>query len=108
MVSLFRKLISKSKLLDSALGGVIYESSGVSGEYKNAYIKVRLKEKLGKDGYLIGFKMRPEMWAGTDGATTDYIHFDVKRAKQLRDELDTCIANHERLENNRARAARPR
>lgn len=80
----------------------------MSGEVSTAYIKVRLKEKLGKDGYLIGFKLKPNMCAGADGSTTDYIYFNIARAKKLRDELDTCIANHERLEKNRTQAAHAR
>lgn len=100
-MSFFKKLLSKSKTLNSTIGKVVYDTPKILGQISSAYIQVRLMEKLNHGDYVIGIKFKPDMYAGPDGSPTNYLNLDIEKAKQLSEHLDRCISRYERLVGNR-------
>ncbi|MEM9633297.1 MAG: hypothetical protein AAGA50_18345 [Pseudomonadota bacterium] len=96
-MSIFKKFLSKFATLNTSMGEVVHETPKISGEVSNAYIQVRLKEKLSEDEYVVGIKFKPDMYAGPEGSPTNYLNLNIEKAKRLKKNLEICIERHEEL-----------
>jgi hypothetical protein len=50
--------------------------------------------------YFVAVRMRPDAYAGPEGAPTNYMNFDIETAQQLKLNLDRCISEYHRLVRN--------
>lgn len=100
MIGLLKKILTRSKALSSTLGPVIFETPKVPGQVSGgAYVSVRVKKDLSGDRFLVGCEFKPDAYIGSEASPpTNYINLDTEKAKQLRDDLDQCIAECEQLQ----------
>ena len=91
MWPIFKTLLSGSKLLNVTAGKVIFATSRESGVSRHSFFEWRVKESVDKSTAFIAVKMRPDTYAGPEGAVKNYINFDVDTAIRLRDSLNECI-----------------
>jgi hypothetical protein len=97
MWTLLRKTFAKSKILNAALGEVVFETPEVSGQNSRSFLQWRVKRDIRGDGYFVGLKMLPDAYAGAEGSPTNYMNFDIETAQRLRFQLDRCIAEYYKL-----------
>jgi len=86
-----RKIFSKSKSLNAALGDVVFETPSVTGQNPRSFLQWRVKKDLDGGTYFIGLSMLPDAYIGPEGAPTNYMNFDIQSAQRLRFQLDRCI-----------------
>jgi hypothetical protein len=91
MWRLFKTLLSGSKVLSVTAGEVILATAQESGVSRHSFFEWRVKESIDKSDVFIAVKMRPDSYAGPEGAVKNYINFDVDTAIRLRDSLNECI-----------------
>lgn len=93
----FKKILSKSKTLNAALGGVVCDTPKIKGQNLGSYIQVRLKKNLDGSDHLYSIKFKPDFYAGAEGSPTNYLNLDVEKARQLKQYLEKCIDAHGKL-----------
>lgn len=98
MIGPLKRLLSKSNSLNAVLGDVVLETVPVSGRHSDKTFML-WRVKRGLDGhFFLGVKLRPDAFAGPEGAANNFINFDLKSAEKLRTDLDHCIAELKRLD----------
>lgn len=85
------KLVSRSKGLSAVFGEVVFKTPQEHGVYSRSFFEWRVKRAMDSRHTYIAVAMRPDAYAGLEGAATNYIHFDVDTAVRLRDSLNACI-----------------
>jgi hypothetical protein len=97
MWTFLRKILARSKILNAALGEVVFETPEVTGQNSRSFLQWRVKKDVGGNTYFVGLRMLPDAYAGSEGSPTNYMNFDVESAKRLRFHLDRCIGEYYRL-----------
>ena len=97
MWAFLRKALGRSKLVNSALCDVVYETPEGRGQNARSFLQWRIKKNLDGDVYFVGLRMLPDAYAGAEGLPTNYMNFDIESAQRLRSHLDLCIAEYDRL-----------
>jgi len=97
MWAFLRNIVARSKILNAALGDVVFETPEVSGQYQRSFLQWRVKRDAEGSHYYVGLRMLPDTYAGPEGSPTNYINFDIESAQRLRFHLDSCIAEYYRL-----------
>jgi hypothetical protein len=96
MWAFLKRFLARSGSLDALLGDVIFETLLVRGVNSDCWLQWRVKRGAG-NAYFIGLKMSPDASTQVMGSSTDYMNFDIEGAKQLRNDLDRCIAEYYRM-----------
>lgn len=92
-----KRILSKSKLLNQTLGDVVFETSEIKGASSHSFFQWRIKKSMEGGQYFVALRMRPDAYAGPEGAPTNYMNFDIEAAQRLRSDLDLCIRECHRL-----------
>jgi hypothetical protein len=92
-----RKLLARSRILGSSLGEVVFETSPVTGQSSHSLFQWRVKKGLDGNSLFVALRLVPDAYAGREESPTNYISFDIESAKQIRADLDRCIAEFYRL-----------
>ncbi|MFK4512218.1 hypothetical protein LPJ38_01630 [Bradyrhizobium daqingense] len=95
-----KKILSKSQLLNQAMGDVVFETPEIRGGHSRSFLQWRVKKSVNGDQYFVALKMRPDAYAGPEGEPTNYLNFDIEAAQRLRSNLDLCIREYHRLADN--------
>jgi hypothetical protein len=93
----FRKFLAKSKTLGSLLGDVPFETPPLKGQSSHSVFQWRVKKNLDEKSLYVSLKLVPDGYAGPEGSPTNYINFDLATARQIKADLDDCIAMARRL-----------
>ncbi|UVC11060.1 hypothetical protein IHQ71_11035 [Rhizobium sp. TH2] len=93
---MIKRFLSKLPFLNSALGDVVFETAPLKGQASGSFFQWRIKQTGDGKGMLIGMKLRPDRYAGPEGAVTNYIELSIEAAEQARADLDRCIAEYHR------------
>ena len=107
MWTFLRKILARSRLFNAALGDVVYKTLEVGGQNSHSFLEWRVKRDLEGDALFIGLRMIPDTYVGPEGSPTNYMNFDIESAQLIRDHLDMCIMEYNRLirDNRSGRAA---
>jgi len=97
MWTFLRKILARSRTLNAALGEVVYITPQVGGQNARSFLEWRVKRDLEGDAFFIGLRMIPDAYAGREGSPTNYMNFDIESAQLIRDHLDMCITEYNRL-----------
>jgi hypothetical protein len=97
MWSFVRKFLAKSKLLNQALGDVVFETPEIKGATSHSFFQLRIKKSVEGGQYFVALRMRPDAYAGPEGSPTNYMNFDIETAQRLKFNLDRCISEYYRL-----------
>lgn len=97
MWTFVKKVLSRSRVLNSVLGEIVFETPEVTGESSRSFFQWRVKKTLEGDRYFVGLRMRPDAYAGSEGSPTNFMNFDIETAQRVRAHLDRCIAECDRL-----------
>ncbi|MBR0950452.1 hypothetical protein [Bradyrhizobium canariense] len=92
-----KKILARSKLLNQALGDVVFETPEIKGGYPRSFLQWRVKKSVEGGQYFVALRMRPDAYAGPEGEPTNYMSFDIEAAYRLRSDLDLCIREYHRL-----------
>jgi hypothetical protein len=92
-----RKILSRSKSLRATLGDVVFETPRIRGQTLHSAFQWRIKKDLDSNSFYVGLKLLPDAHIGVEGRETNYINFDIEGAKRIRADLDSCIAEYQRL-----------
>jgi hypothetical protein len=91
-----KRFLSKLPFLNSALGDVVFETAPLKGQVPGSFFQWRIKQTGDGTGMFIGMKLRPDRYAGPEGAVTSYLELSIEAAEQARADLDRCIAEYHR------------
>ena len=97
MWALVKTLIAKSRLLDQAFGEIVFAMPEVKGSSSHSFFQWRIKKNMEGDQYFVALRMRPDAYAGPEGAPTNYINFDIETARLIQSDLARCISEYDRL-----------
>ena len=97
MWAFLRQTLAKSKTFNASLGDVVYKTPEVSGQNSHSFLEWRVKRDLEGDAFFIGLRMIPDAYIGPTGSPTNYMNFDIESAQRVRDHLDMCITEYNRL-----------
>ena len=97
MWAFVKTLLAKSKLLNQALGEVVFETPEIKGTSSHSFFQWRVKKAVEGDQYFVALRMCPDAHAGAEGSPTNYMNFDIETAQRLKFNLDRCIAEYYRL-----------
>ena len=97
MWTFFKSILARTKVLDAALGEVVFETPEVNGQSSRSFVKWRVKKGLDGEQYFVGLSMVADAAIGTQGSMTNYMNFDIESAQRLRFQLDRCIAEYQAL-----------
>jgi hypothetical protein len=93
----FRRLFARSKVLNSLLGDVVFQTPPSRGQSSHSIFQWRVKRSLDEKSLLISLKLLPDGAAGPEGSPRNYISFDLATAEQIRADLDACISKARQL-----------
>ncbi|MDB5554538.1 MAG: hypothetical protein JWL86_4522 [Rhizobium sp.] len=93
---MIKRFLSKLPFLNSALGDVVFETAPLKGQVSGSFFQWRIKQTGDGKGMFVGMKLRPDRYAGPEGAVTNYIELSIEAAEQARTDLDRCIAEYYR------------
>jgi hypothetical protein len=97
MWAVVKTLLAKSKLLNQALGDVVFETPEIKGASAHSFFQWRVKKSVEGGQYFVALRMRPDAYAGPEGSPTNYMNFDIETAQRLKFDLDRCISEYYRL-----------
>ncbi|MBR0961254.1 hypothetical protein [Bradyrhizobium japonicum] len=92
-----KRILAKSKLLNQTVGDVVFETPEIKGSSSHSFFQWRIKKSMVGGQYFVALRMRPDAYAGPEGAPTNYVNFDIEAAQRLRSDLDLCIREYDRL-----------
>jgi hypothetical protein len=94
MISWSKRLVaSRSRSLNRALGDIVSEREPIHGTAtKHSYAKCRLKRSVDGQQCFVSVEFKHDYSAGLEGNRKYWVDFDLRSAEQLRDSLDSCIA----------------
>ena len=69
----------------------------VKGRSSHSFFQWRVKRGLDNSSLFITLKVVADAYVGVEGATRDYISFDIATAEQIRADLDRCISEYYRF-----------
>jgi hypothetical protein len=91
MMGLVRKLLSKSKWLNAALGDEVFITQEERGAFARLFFEWCVRRSLDNRHRYIVAKIGPGRGGGVDDIATTALHFDLEAAVRLRDNLNDCI-----------------
>ena len=98
MFKALKTFVGQSAIFNRVLGEVVYETPAIKSETIYGYVAFRVKQNYDESGARIGMKLRPDSYAGAKGSPTNYIFFDIHGAMQLKEHLEQCIDEYNRLQ----------
>lgn len=93
---MIKRILSKLPFLKVALGDVVFETAPLKGQVSGSFFQWRIKQTGDGKGIFIGMKLRPDRYAGPEGAVINYIELSIEAAEQARADLDRCINEYHR------------
>jgi len=97
MWAFVKRFLAKSRLLNQALGDVVFETAEIKGASSHSFFQWRIKKSVEGGQYFVALRMRPDAYAGPEGSPTNYMNFDIDAAQHLKLNLDRCISEYYRL-----------
>ena len=97
MWAFVKKSLAKSKLLNQALGDVVFETPEIKGASSHSFFQWRVKKSVEGGQYFVALRMQPDTHTGADFSRTNYMNFDIETAQRLKFDLDRCISEYYRL-----------
>jgi hypothetical protein len=93
-----KKLFGRSKNFSALFGDVLFQTNPVTGQSSgHSSFQWQVKKGLDQKSFYVGVKMVADGYRGPEGSVTNYINFDLHTAKQIRADIDECIAMMERF-----------
>ena len=98
MWKFLRPILARSKVLDSALGEVIFETPPLGGQWSGSLLQWRTKKGLDERTFFVSLKLVPDVSYEVNGRETNFINLDINSARQARADLDLCIEDYYRFD----------
>ena len=92
MWKFFSPILARSKILNSTLGEILFETPPLSGQWSGSLLQCRTKRGLDEKTFFVSLKFVPDASYEVNGRETNFIYLDIESAKQARANLDLCIA----------------
>jgi hypothetical protein len=91
-----KRFLSKLPFLGTALGDVLFETPPRKGQVAGSLLQWRVKQAGDGKRMFIGMKLKPDRYAGLDGAVTNYLELTISDAEQAKADLERCIVEYYR------------
>jgi hypothetical protein len=102
-----KRFLARTKSLKVLFGDVLFESEPVQGQSSHSNFQWQVKRGLDEKSYYVCVKMKPDGYAGPEGAVTNYISFDLTTALKIRADIDKCIAMAKHFADTREATGKP-
>jgi hypothetical protein len=87
-----KRLFSSSRNFRALFGDVLFQTNPVAGQGSHSVFQWQVRRGLDQESYYIGIKMKADAFIGPEGQPMNYINFDLATARQIRADIDECIA----------------
>jgi hypothetical protein len=86
-----KRILSHSETLSVIFGDIVFQTESENGVRQRSFIQWKVKKALRGNEFYVSLAMISDAYEGPEGSPTNYMSFDLAKAKRLRDKLDQCI-----------------